>query len=175
MKKTEFLKLIDPITDKLYSFAFAMVPDELQASQIVVDAFNVFFLREKDFLESVDEDFMEKRVVIQFQKEIIKGIFESIYKLGIRRFAQLYSLKERLKDSSAFYRELDAQTRAILYLKEKMKMNYKEIKLITNLDRHVIIEKVYSARHTLVHLYDQENPMELANAAVEEIQEVAHG
>jgi hypothetical protein len=143
MKKAEFLTIIDPLIPKFYSFAFALVPDELQAQQIVTDSFSVFFIREKDFIQDLADDWEDKKVIKQFQKEMIKGFFEQIFKLGVKRANQLFSAS---KNDSPFYSELDSSSRGVLFLSRIMKMNTNEIKLVTDLDKHLVIEKIQNAR-----------------------------
>ena len=156
MKKKEFLEILKPRIPKFYSFAYSMVPDELHARQLVVDAANVFFIKEKDFIQGIAREWSDKALSHHYNKEIVRGMMEHTYKLGIRRFQQLFTITESLKNKGAFYRELDASTRGILFLRHKLHLNFNDIKLITDLQKHQVIEKLYMGRRALENIQDME-------------------
>ena len=47
MKRKEFFQLLQPLTEKLYRLAWSLVPDDLQAEQLVIDSLNAYLLKEK--------------------------------------------------------------------------------------------------------------------------------
>lgn len=156
MKKKEFLEILKPIIPKFYSFAYSMVPDELQARQLVVDAANVFFIKEKDFIQGIAREWSDKALSHHYNKEIVRGMMEHTYKLGVRRFQQVFTITDSLKSKGAFYRELDTSTRAILFLRHKLNLNFNDIKLITDLQKHQVIEKLYMGRRALENIQEIE-------------------
>lgn len=163
MKKTEFLEILKPIIPKFYSFAYSMIPDELQARQLVVDAANVFFIKEKDFIQGVAKDWGDKSLNHHYHKEIVRGMMEHLYKLGNRRFVQVFTMTEKLKDKGIFYKELDASTRAILFLKHKLNMSFNDIKLVTDLPKYQVIEKLYMGRRAIENINEMQKMTKIKN------------
>ena len=47
MKRKDFYQLVAPLSEKLYRYAYTLIPDDLQAEQLVVDGFNAYLLRER--------------------------------------------------------------------------------------------------------------------------------
>jgi hypothetical protein len=161
MKKKEFLEILDPVTPKLYSFAYSMIPDDLQAKQLIVDAANIFFIKEKDFVESIATEWAGKQadrsLKSQYNKEIVRAMMEHLFKLGQRRFNQVFPFADSLKAKGAYYRELDTATRAVMFLKHKLNLNFNEIRLITDYEKYQIIERLYMGRKILTNVVSNED------------------
>ena len=48
MKRKDFYQLLHPLTDKLYRMATTLIPDDLQAEQLVIDSLNAYLIKEKN-------------------------------------------------------------------------------------------------------------------------------
>ena len=50
MKSEELQKFIQNLSPELYSFAYVLVPDDLQASQLMIDGVQSFLIQKKSIL-----------------------------------------------------------------------------------------------------------------------------
>lgn len=151
MKKEEIIPLIDTIIPRVYSFAFALLGDELQSEQIVADAFTVFIMRDKEFLlkeEFQVEDKKQRKMILKYlSKEMTRGVYE----LSIKRIPHLVgSYRKNQLEFESFY-QLSINKRAVMYLKEVGLYSIKELQEIFSLKRHQIIETYHNARHELLN------------------------
>ena len=102
----------DPLRSKLknfikpiYAFSFCLIPDELQAGQLVIDTVDLFLNSKKpDFVENAEH----------FEIQI--GLYQSCYQIALKRIQHM-QLGLTLGKEDFF--QLDFQERAILFLKIK--------------------------------------------------------
>jgi hypothetical protein len=150
MKKTELQSIVTPLIPKLYSFAYAMVPEEMLAEQLVMDAYAVFVVREKQFIKNFDykEDKKEKTAVKRY---ILSGILLDIYQLGVKRSAQV-KYSQRNKDFGLYtpFYKLNSLQRAVIFLKENFKYSTQGIQEILNLEKLQVIEAIYNGRNLIL-------------------------
>ena len=140
MKKSDFTLLTNSQLSKLYSFAYAIIPDELQAEQIIIDAYSVFLVREKKFIEGLEYDLKSKLAKTKIKKFIYTNMIGDIFKLGVKRATQLKESTGSPDEFEKFY-QLDPTSRAVVYLKEVAKLKYKEIENIVGVEKFLLIEK----------------------------------
>lgn len=148
MKKSELQPLIDVLIPKLFSFAYALVPDELQAQQIVIDAYSVFVIREKEYLETVNINMKSKKERAQFLHKISASILCEIYKLGQKRASQLSTIVDGKEGLPVFY-NTELSQRALIFLKYKMNFSTENLQKVLRIQRHQVLEKLYNARNSL--------------------------
>lgn len=154
MKKSELSSLVDSLIPSLYGFAYALIPDELQAEQLVVDAYSVFMIREKQELSLIhlESENKERAAAKKFiQLELLSDIFD----LGKKRSSQLKPILEKVKEHKEFY-SLEIIERAVLYAKERLHLSNKELEEVFLMKNFQIIELLHNARTALIVTTDKE-------------------
>lgn len=155
MKKVELQTLVNSLIPKFYSFAYALVPDELQAEQMVIDAYAVFLVREKNFITEFKYK-GDKKEKSAMKKFIMAHMLSELYQTGLKRASQLKVLGQRDHGQyDSFYR-LKANYRAILFLKESFNMTAAGIQEVLGLEKYQVIEALYNARESIMSIYDVE-------------------
>jgi hypothetical protein len=149
MKKSELEPLISSLLPKFFSFAFSLIPDELQAEQMVIDAYSVFLIREKDFIEELEYDPKSKREKSRFKKYLLKNLVADVYKLGIKRSSQLRHLNRENIDYQAYY-QIEISQRAVIFMKDVLGFSIEDIQEILNMKKYQVIERLYNARNNLM-------------------------
>lgn len=117
----------------LFSFSYALVPDELQAQQVVTDAFTVLVLRHQELIENIfvgDRDTRERK-----DRFIKVALFESSYSIASKRERQLNLGKA--KETLSFYL-LSVESRALLFLTHKTNFTQDEHADILSRDKYEV-------------------------------------
>lgn len=134
----------------LYSFAHVLIPDALQARQIVIDAF------EKLHLEGKLGEYLELNRPGKSKLKI--ALLKSAYELSIKRAQHLFNGiegSEEVKNFGEFYR-LEFAERAIVWLKVRLKLDFSSIQEITDLDRYEVMTFIARARDSLIRTQGRE-------------------
>ena len=144
--------MVQPLTDKLFRIAYNLIPDDLQAEQLVVDGFNAYLLKEKKSILSKSVDFENRKETGALRRMYFKGILRYMGDIGIRRSAQLI---EQLKltiplEYRPFY-SLDARVRLVMCLRFDAKLSVEEIEEILQIPRYAVIEKIHNGRFLLIN------------------------
>ena len=148
MKKGDLEKYLHQINPELFSFSFAMVPDRLQAQQIVLDSIYLLLLEEKELIGKVSSVEYSEVEKIYFEK-VRKFLYGQIFKIGKKRFFQVgIGLKAEGK-YDPFYK-LTFNEKAILYLKQKMNFDFEELEEILGLTNVAIMTQLNSGRYNLM-------------------------
>ncbi len=152
MKRTEFFQLVQPLTEKLYSMAFALVPDDLQAEQLVIDSMNAFLLKEKKSVLIRTVDLENKKNVQLLRRTYYKSLLRSMCDIGVRRSNQMSesSLAIAAEDFRAFF-ALDAKVRFVMKLRFENQFTVEEIEEIAQLPKYEVIEKLHNGRFLLLN------------------------
>jgi len=142
MKRKEIFAFISPLLEQLYQFSHALLPDDLEAEQLVIDGVNGFIIKEKKWLSrfEVDEE-NEGRVRRIFFQKIIHHIYD---------LAQKRSMHFKSDKSDAFY-ELPLRNRAIMILRYQMNYTPEQIEDFLGLARWEVIEGIHNSRFTLMN------------------------
>lgn len=151
MKRKDFYQLVLPLTDKLYRVAYALIPDDLQAEQLVIDGMNAFLLKERKSLLFRDVDLNNKKETQPLRRHYYKGILRYLCDIGIRRSTQLTEQMQlsRPEEYGAFY-ALEAKARLVLSLRYEAQFSVEEIEDILFAPRYEIIEKIHNGRFLLL-------------------------
>ena len=144
MNKSEITPLIDSLIPQLYNFAYSLIPDELQAEQLVVDAYSVFLVREQAFLLDCHYD-KDPKKRSKVKKKIQNLLITDLLELGSKRAPQLKELLRSERKHKAFY-QLEINQRAVLSLKENLNLSLSELQEVFALQRHQVIELLHNAR-----------------------------
>ncbi len=150
MKKEELLSIIDSQIPKFYGFSYALLGDELEAEQVIIDAYTVFLMKEKDFLTEEEGDFEDKHYRQSIKKYLLREMTREIYELSIKRFSKFHKNQKNLLEYNCFF-EMNMNKRALIYLKEVGLYTVKDLQEIFTLERHQVIELFYNAKFELLN------------------------
>lgn len=144
MKIEEFEKYLKNLHPDLYSFSYILIPDDLQASQLIVDSIANVVLEKKALIEKITSDSDKHEVeLVELKYQMFKAIFE----IAKKRFHQIKSAVN-LENLEAFY-HLEYEERATIFLKHRYKINIELICFITNLGHDELIAVLSRARTKL--------------------------
>lgn len=149
MKSVELLKKLKNLFPKLYSFSYSIIQDDLQATQITIDAFTGYSWEEKEKIEELleCEDYSEGQKLL-FNIEL--SYYKIIYQLAVKRQKQLnHSIKDSGQNGDFF--ALPILDRAILFLKYKTKLDIIDIENILNLKRYEVINYLNLAKRSILN------------------------
>jgi len=147
MKKIDFEKILSLISSDLYSFGYALIPDDLQAGQLSVDAITAYLVSKKIVLEQLlntNTDTLKNEI-----PKIKMDLLKVIYDLAKKRFYQVRVSIESEHLNDGFY-HLEFDEKAALYLKDKMKLSNDEISVVTMRSRAEVLASLYSGRLKMV-------------------------
>lgn len=152
MKRKDFYSIVLPLTDKLYRFAYTLIPDDLQAEQLVIDGLNAYILRERKSILKKEINLESKQETQLLRRTAFKGILRHMCEIGVRRSTQLI---EQMKvgqpsEYTAFY-SLDPKVRTVIGLRYDAQFTVEEIEEILQMPRYEVIEKIHNGRFLLLH------------------------
>lgn len=151
MKKSELNTVLNSIQSKLYEFSYIILPDDLQAQQLVIDATTAFILKEQDWLNITDyeEDERKERSLVKF--DVYKLVLKNIFEIGVRRFTQLSADTLVIDEQFKNFYELDVISRALLFLKHKTEISFNDILEITQMKKPEVLAKIYTSRQAVIN------------------------
>lgn len=152
MKTKDFYQLIQPLSEKLYRTAYNLLPDDLQAEQLVIDALNAYLIKERSSILRKDVDLRSKRDTLTQRRQTFKGILGTMTVIGLRRATQL---SEQLKlqapiEFRSFF-DVEPKGRLILTLRYDQQFTVDEISDIVGAPRFEVIEKLHNGRFLLLN------------------------
>lgn len=151
MKRSDFNKLVAPLSEKLYRFAFTLVPDDLQAEQLVIDSFNAYLLKEKKRILANEIDLNSNKNLQVQRRQHLRSILRYIFEIGVRRSIQLSEqLKLSRPNEYAIYFSLEPKTRFVMSLRFDAQFSMEEIEEIVHAPRYEVIEKIHNGRFLLL-------------------------
>lgn len=143
MKTLVLEKFIQNLSTDLYSFAFILIPDDLQATQLMIDAVSAFMIQKKSLIEkwsSANESELKEN-----SSDIKIHLYRSMYELSKKRYNQLRMSFKDVEDSSGFF-SLEFSDKAALFLKEKSDFEFDVIEFILGQSKNEVLAHLYSAR-----------------------------
>lgn len=142
MKRKEIFNFLSPLLDQFYQFSFALLPDELEAEQLVIDGVNGFIVKERKWLTRseaiIEGEGKMKRVI--FQK-----IINHIYELALKRLVNF-----KVQREESFY-QLPVRNRAIMVLRYQMNFAPEQVEDMLGLARWEVIEGIHNSRFMLMN------------------------
>ncbi len=144
MNRKEIFGLISPLLEQLYQFSFALLPDELEAEQLVIDGVNGFIIKEKKLLESLEVEIDNELRRFFFQKMV-----NHIYNLANKRIVQF-----KINHEDSFYR-LPLRDRAIMILRYQMNYAPENIEDFLGIARWEVIEGIHNSRFMLTNQFQE--------------------
>ncbi len=149
MKRKDFFQLVRPVTEKLYRVAYTIIPDDLQAEQLVIDSFNAFLIKEKKMiLASREYESMSKKELLVKRRTIFKNILFHMTQIGVRRSGQLTDQTQQTDFKTYF--GLEAKVRLVMTLRFDFQFTVEEIEEITGMIKYEVIEKLHNGRFLLL-------------------------
>jgi hypothetical protein len=132
--------------------AYALVPDDLQAEQLVIDSMNAFLLKEKKAVLLKDVNLTNKKNVQLLRRQYFKTLLRYMGDIGVRRSAQLgeNSLAASPDGFRAFF-GLDPKVRFVTKLRFECQFTVEEIEEISQLPKYEVIEKLHNGRFLLLN------------------------
>ena len=132
--------------------AYALVPDDLQAEQLVIDAMNAFLLKEKKGVLLKDVDLASKKNSQLIRRNYYKSILRYMGEIGVRRSSQMgeHSIAVDPEDFRAFF-NLEPRVRFVMKLRFEGQFTVEEIEEITSLPKYEVIEKLHNGRFLLLN------------------------
>lgn len=130
-----------------YSFAFILLPDDLQANQLVVDAVGTLLVRHKALVTKWVN--MPKGEFILNQHDVKREFYRTLFELAEIRYHQVVqSLKEE-EEKFEFY-QLDLHKKAALYLREKNDYPVELIGYIVDRSTTEVLATLQTARSNMI-------------------------
>lgn len=137
---------IKPLISKVFSFSYSLIPDELQAQQLVIDSFQYVTL---NFNKLLDTELEDEQIA---RSQVFNCLLRKTYELSVKRAAHLSRQEFNERDEfEAFYSDLDTQQRAIIFLYHRFQFSVERIMEVTGLNRFQIIADLHRGRNELGH------------------------
>lgn len=150
MKRKDFYQLAVPLTEKLYRYAFCLIPDDLQAEQLVIDSLNAYLIKERKSILKKDVDLLSKKETQIIRRGLFKDLLRNLCDIGVRRSHQLLEqMKVNRPEEYAPYYALDPKVRIVLALRYEARFSVEEIEEIVQIPRYEVIEKIHNGRFLL--------------------------
>jgi hypothetical protein len=143
MKTEELQKYIQNLSPDLYSFAYVLIPDDLQATQLMIDCVQSFLIQKKPLVEKMA--LTKNKIVRNLLDETKSHLLKIIFELSRKRYQQLKMSFSDVEHNGGFF-SLEFDEKAVLYLKEKAKLELDQIEFITSATRAELMAHLYSAR-----------------------------
>ena len=148
MKTLELEKLIQNLSTDLYSFAFVLIPDDLQATQLMIDSVSAFIIQKKSLIDKWSTT-SESELVLNAH-DIKIHLYRAMYELAKKRYNQLRTSFKSIEDKSGFF-ALEFDDKAALFLKERTEFPLDVIEFILGQTRGEVLAHLYSARIKMVN------------------------
>lgn len=149
MKTDELQKFIQNLSPDLYSFAYVLIPDDLQASQLMIDCVQSYLVQKRPLIERMA--LSKNKIVRNLLDETKAHLFKTIFELSKKRYQQLKMSFSEVEQNGGFF-ALELEEKAVLYLKEKASMDLDQIEFITGVTRGELLARLYSARIKMTEL-----------------------
>lgn len=147
MRLDDLQLYLNRINSELFSFSFALIPDELQAHQVVVDSICVLMLRETSLIRELADETERKREIKKLSN-IRKFLYKNILKLGKKRFRHVEAGLNAGTEFAPFFC-LGLEDKAVLFLKHKTVFSLDDISWIFGKSRSEVIVRLNCARNSL--------------------------
>ena len=151
MKRNDLFQLVAPLSEQLYRFAYTLIPDDLQAEQLVIDSLNAYLIKEQKQIIKREFDPKDKREAQKLRRFYFKGLLKYLSDIGIRRSGQLTDqLKDMRPAGHAEFYGLEARVRIVMGLRYDARFSVEEIAEILAIPRYEVIEKLHNGRFLLL-------------------------
>lgn len=149
MRIQQFEILMETQLQKLFGLCCALTPSLKLSEQLFVDAYTVFVVEEKEFLAKEDFDTTDNSERLSVKRYLFNSISRHIVELASKKSRYF---DEVLKNSQLEYTnffELKNNHKAVLFLKEKLNIDLKDLQEIFALQPHQVKEIYHNALYKL--------------------------
>lgn len=147
MKTLDLEKFIQGLSTDLYSFAFILIPDDLQATQLMIDSVAALVIQKKSLVDQWSKSSADK--VLEHSEEIKLHLYKTLYDLSKKRYHQLKAGLRSIEDNSGFF-ALDFDDKAVLFLQERSEFSSEMIEFISSKSKTEVLAHLYSARINMI-------------------------
>ena len=130
----------------------ALLPDELQAQQLVVDTMTLCLLKDKATWLEREWPETDRKLQVLERKLFMKTYVRRMVELAAKRVTQLgVSMPdtEVVAQYPQFYR-LDVKARAVAWLRFQQGWSLDEVGRTLGMPRHELVEKIHNARYLML-------------------------
>ncbi len=120
-----------------YSFSFVLIPDDLQASQLIIDAVANVLVDKNELVRKLLDEKVASKPSEQILNDLRFHIFKAVYFLAKKRFHQI-KLSVDIEHLDVYFK-LDLEERAFIFLKNKMKWSLDDVSFVSTLSSNEII------------------------------------
>jgi hypothetical protein len=142
MKTADLENIIKNIAPELFAYAYVLIPDDLQAGQLIIDAVQNFVLSKRSYIEMA----LQSNVSEDLTKEIQLRLFQVIYEIAKRRYHQIKMSFNKDENKSSFFLNLEFEEKSMLYLRVRANLEIEQIEMIMSKDKAVIVAFLSEAR-----------------------------
>lgn len=143
MKIEELQKYIQNLSPEFYSFAYVLIPDDLQASQLMIDCVQSFLIQKKTLIDKMGTS--KNKILRNLLDETKLNLLKIVFDLSRKRYQQLKMSLRDVEQGGGFF-ALEFDEKAVLYLKEKAGLDLDGIEFITSKTRSEVLSHLYAAR-----------------------------
>lgn len=147
MKTLDLEKYIQNLSTDLYSFAFILIPDDLQATQLMIDSVSAFMIQKKDLIESLTKK--GESHLLASTEDIKIQLYKLMYEMSKKRYHQLRMSFKNVEDNSGFF-ALEFDDKAVLFLQERTDFSMEIMEFILGKTKTEVLAHLYSARIAMV-------------------------
>lgn len=126
---------------ELFPFAYALVPDDLQASQLIIDAMDLLLVDER-VSKKLTRYYSNAELLREDQILLTTILYSHTYRIARKRISQLNGSFIIPKGHGAFYRT-PLENRATIFLREKLSFDWDRIGVILSGDKVKSIESYH--------------------------------
>jgi hypothetical protein len=156
MKIKELQRFIQKLSPDLYSFAYVLIPDDLQASQLIIDCVQSFLIQKTVLIDKLQQA-KSKEVESALLDEVRLQLQKIIFDIAKKRYQQLKISFQDVESEIGFF-SLEFEEKAVLYLKDKIGHSLDTIEMITSLSQSETLANLYVARVKMSQQFPIQSP-----------------
>lgn len=141
----QFGPFLKKAAQSLYSFSFALIPDDLQAYQMALDSIGAYLIELKE--DEKLADLLKAKLTPLDLKFHRLNLYQKCFALGIKRHRQItYDSQSAMIKEHQYYYALEVKQRAALFLKHKLSFSLEDMTFITLYPKIELISLLQTAR-----------------------------
>ena len=157
MFQSELTLNLRPIFSPLFTYSYALIPDGLQANQLLIDSLTGMITEETELFHKLVQNVdVEIKQSILFKIKLT--LYNYILNIASRRESQL-NIESTDQKYFPFY-SLEVEERALVFLNNMTSLNASDMLEIFNLDKIEIINKIALAENKMMDMWNVQNPQE---------------
>jgi hypothetical protein len=146
MIKEDVKSILQNFQQELFAFGFALIPDELQVQQMVMDVINLLYVEgsfKADLIKAMKGEGWNPEEKFRLRLHLLK----SLHSMSKRRYSQIKeSLHSEGKEGYSSFYALNFDERALLWLQSKTNLDQDDIALIFRYDKSKLLATLTSTR-----------------------------